>query len=229
MKKTEDLDIEKLYSTLRKFIFKADYESAVKYLKKIRLQYPENFHIETNLATLPYENAFYLPERQRNIAFCKAANNLKPYLRKMHGIPQKFRIRTRNEYYWFSQQHKKQYNLGVKLVKSGNLRSYYSQGVGAANYAYKLSLKGQIKRSLRWAKIAEKAWELYFEKVNKEYFDPWTWYALSLGIQGHKNDMEQALKTAAKLAKISYKRDSNLNQIRAMIAKTDIQIKKIKN
>lgn len=140
MKKTEPIfDKDKLYTVLTKLIYKADYDAAVKYLKRERKKFPNNFFIETSLATLPYENAFYLPKKQKEKAFAKAAANLKPYLKKLHGVPELHRRRTRNEYYWFSQQHMKQYKLGVEGVKAGNHRSYYSQGVGAANHALRLS------------------------------------------------------------------------------------------
>lgn len=216
--KKQEFDREQLYKILTKFIYNADYLSAVKYLKEQKKKFPKNFYIETNLATLPYENAFYLPRKKKELAFAKAASSLKPYLKKMRGIPEQNRMRIRNEYYWFSQQYLKQYKLGVDGVKAGSLRSYYSQGVGAANYAYKLGLSGKIKLAVRWAKIAESAWEKYFLNVNKKYFDPWTWYALSLGIQRKIIPMEKALKKAAVLAKISYKKDPNLNQIRKMVA-----------
>lgn len=195
--KKQEFDREQLYKILTKFIYNADYSSAVKYLKEQKKKFPKNFYIETNLATLPYENALF---------------------EKMRGIPEQNRMRTRNEYYWFSQQYLKQYKLGVEGVEAGSLRSYYSQGVGAANYAYKLGLSGKVKLAVRWAKIAESAWEKYFLNVNKKYFDPWTWYALSLGIQGKIIPMEKSLKKAAALAKISYKKDPNLNQIRKMVA-----------
>lgn len=81
-----------------------------------------------------------------------------------------------------------------------------------------LGLLGKVKFASKWAEIAETAWEKYFLNVNKKYFDPWTWYALSLGIQGKTIPMEKALKKAAVLAKISYKKDPNLNQIRKMVA-----------
>lgn len=217
-------DKDQLYAVLTKHIYKADYASAVRYLKKQRKVFPNNFYIETHLATLPYENAFYLPLKQKEKAFAKAADNLKPYLKKLRGIPEQNRVRTRNEYYWFSGQHLKQYKLGVEGVNKGNFRSYYSQGVGAANHAYKLGLSGKQKLTLKWAKIAESAWEKYFLKVNKKYFDPWLWYALSLGLQGKNQSMEKALKIAAKLASISYKKDRNIIKIRQMV----LQVRNIK-
>lgn len=219
MKKTGLIfDKDKLYAVLTKLIYKADYGAAVKYLKTERKKFPNNFYIETNLATLPYENAFYLPKKQKEKAFAKAAANLKPYLKKLNGIPENNRRRTRNEYYWFSQQHMKQYKLGSEGVKAGNNRAYYSQGVGAANHAYKLGLLGKHKLSVKWAQIAENSWQQYFLKVNKKYFDPWTWYALAVGIQGKSQLMENALKKAATLAKISYMNDPSLNHIRKMVS-----------
>lgn len=115
----------------------------------------------------------------------------------------RIQIWDKNEYYWFSQQHKKQYDLGTGCVRKGNSAGYYSQGVGAANYSYKLFLKNKPKQALKWAIVAEKSWLNYFKYRTKKYYDPWAWYALSLGLQGKNIDMEKALKTSAKLSQRS--------------------------
>lgn len=75
---------------------------------------------------------------------------------------------------------------------------------------------------MRWAVIAQNAWESYFKKVNNKYFDPWTWYALSSGIQGKTREMEKALMRAAKLANLNYSKDPTLNRIRDMVRKKSI-------
>ena len=101
--KTNPLDHEKLDAEIKAFVYKADYDSAVSLLKKLKTTYPNNFYILSNQATLPYENSFHGTEKQRQAGFIKAAKNLKPLLRKMRDIPERQRYRTRNEYYWFSQ------------------------------------------------------------------------------------------------------------------------------
>lgn len=212
----KSLDTKNLDTEIKRLIYKADYDHAVSLLKKLKEKYPNDFYILSNLATLPHENAFHGTHKQRQAAFIKAAKGLKPLLRKMRGVSERQRYRTRNEYYWFSQQHLKQFNLGKQYVNKGLIYGLYSQGVGASNHSFKLRQKGLASKSLKWAVIAQNAWESYFKKVTNRYFDPWTWYALSLGIQGKTKEMENALIRAAKLANLNYRKDPILNRIRNM-------------
>jgi len=210
-------DMKTVRSQVIKFVTKAKYTEAVKCLRIWKKKYPNELFILTTLATLPYEDAFATPGPRRDKAYQKAATNLKPFLRKLRGLPIADRMRNRNEYYWFSQQHLKQYNLGVEGVKKGLPGSYYSQGVGAANLAYKILLKNPSAKGLLWAKRAEKAWLNYFRLWDKTYHDPWLWYALALGLQGRISEMEKALKKSSKLAGISYLQNKSLIEIRDMV------------
>lgn len=210
-------EIEEILLVVRKFVNKAKYTQAVRYLEMKRRLDPDNIYILARLATLRHEDAFGKSPKLRERAYQQAARDIYPLLKRMRGLPVEERGRHRNEYYWFSQQHLKQYKLGVSEVKSGKVMGYYSMGVGSANHAYKLLLKGQRVRGLKWAKIAQKAWEGYFRLWRTDYHDPYAWYALALGLQGLNKEAEASLKRSAKLAGISIK-DPNLMRIRRMIS-----------
>jgi len=212
------MTIDQIRAKTKRYVMRSKYKDAVRYLKKQLKDHPGNFVILSALATLPYEDAFGAGPKRRAEGMKKAAANLKPLLKKMRGQDGLARFRARNEYYWFSQQHKKQYDLGVEGVRRGMVRAYYSQGVGAANYAYKILRKGSSKRGLRWAKTAERAWLNYFAKFSRAYYDPWLWYGLALGLQGRAVEMERALKRGAKLGGISYLNYPAINRIRQMVA-----------
>jgi hypothetical protein len=216
---TEEL-IE-LRKNVRTYIFLAQYKKAYKYLLKKSLLYPSSYYIASMLATLNTEEAFLLPEKEKKKAFKLAAKKMKKLLYSTKGCEYNLKARNINEYYWFSQQHKKQYDFGVKCVKNGDLPGLYSQGVGAANYAYKLMLKGKINLSLKWAEKSQLAWEEYFKKVEKNYHDPWYWYALALGLQGKKVEMLKAMNNSAKLSKLNVDKDPSFKKLRQMIKSND--------
>lgn len=196
----DQLKIEKLKAKTREYIFKAQYTKAQKYLLKQKNNYPNLLFIKATLASITCETAFYKDEKTMRKEFTKAAGRLKRLLKLNSEIKDDNGYRNLNEYYWFSKQYKKQYLLGVKKLKTNDKRGYYSQGVGAVNYAAKLKAHGKEKESLAWAKKAEKAWICFFKYRTTKYYDPWAWYALSLGLQGKKSEMEKAIKKSAKLS-----------------------------
>lgn len=203
---------------VRSYILLAEYKNAYKFLLKEYIKYPSSYYIPSMLATLNTEKDFTAPEKEKKKSFKTAAKKLRILLYSMHGCEYNLKARNINEYYWFSQQHKKQYDFGVKCVEIGDLPGYYSQGVGAANHAYKLALRGKKKMSLKWAKKAQLAWEKYFTLVEKNYHDPWFWYALALGLQGMNSQMNRAIKRSAKLAKKDIYKDPSFIKLREMVS-----------
>ena len=75
---------------------------------------------------------------------------------------------------------------------------YYSQGVGASNYAYKLSREGHKNLSQVYAQKALVAWAQCFSYDNR-YYNAYVHYALALGVLGYKEDMLNALQRGADL------------------------------
>lgn len=75
---------------------------------------------------------------------------------------------------------------------------YYSQGVGASNYAYQLYRQGHIKSAHLYAKKALVAWAKCFSYDNT-YYNAYVHYALAVGILDNKEDMLRALQRGADL------------------------------
>ena len=205
-----------LGARVRAHINLAQYKKAFKYLTKISKQYPSSYYIASMLATLNTEDTFVLPDKEMNKVFKVAAKKLRVLLYSVGGATDKLKSRNINEYYWFSQQHKKQYIFGVKQVEAGIMGGLYSQGVGAGNYAYKLMRDGKITIGLRWAVKSQAVWENYFLKCSKDYHDAWYWYALSLGLQGKEKEMDAAIKRSAKLSKQNLKTNPAFKKLRRM-------------
>lgn len=199
------------------YIRKAEYKKAYKYLQKISPKYPKSYYIASMLATLNVEDSFVLSDKEMQRDFDKAAKKLRVLLYSIRGASPRLRGRNINEYYWFSQQHKKQYDLGMKEIANKNLGGNYPAGVGAANHAYKLKLKGQLARSKKWAAISEKCWKTFFDKVDANYHDAWFWYALSLGLQGKTEESEKAMIHSAKLGKLNVKTYPAFKKLRRML------------
>lgn len=202
---------------VRKHIFNAQYDKAYKYLIKEYKNHPKSYYIPSMLATLNTEKAFYMSDKYKDKYFALAAKKLRVLLYAVNGATLALKARNINEYYWFSQQHKKQYLFGVKDVRKGDIWGLYSQGVGASNYAYKLFTENKIGLGLKWANKAELIWKEYFKKCTRDYYDPWCWYALALGLQGNSKGMELALKKASKLSKKNFKTHPFFKKIRKMV------------
>lgn len=214
-------DILSIKNNVRKYILNAQYKLAHKFLVKEYKKYPSSYYIPSMLATLNTENAFCMPEKKKDKLFGLAARNLRVLLYSVNGASKALKTRNINEYYWFSQQHKKQYLFGIKTVEGGDIWGLYSQGVGASNYAYKLFSQNKCGLGLKWAVKAEKIWEEFFEKCTRDYYDPWCWYALSLGLQGKEKDMDSALKKSSKLSKKDLKSYPLFIKIRTMAKESD--------
>ena len=142
MKFNHELDrsqeIEDVRLKVVSFIRKAEYKKAYKFLLKIAPKYPRSYYIASMLATLNAEDSFVLSDKEMQRDFDQAAKKLRVLLYSVKGATEKLKNRNLNEYYWFSQQHKKQYELGLKELALKNWGGYYPAGVGAANHAYKL-------------------------------------------------------------------------------------------
>ncbi len=119
--------------------------------------------------------------------------------------------KDRRTYYWFLNEYcyrcsnyKRQYELGVQRVnefwgtKNWNSSGYYSQGVGAANYARELLFKGEKELARDYAQKAVIAWAQYFTLKNT-YYNAYVHYAIALAILGSKDEAEKALKRGTEI------------------------------
>lgn len=190
---------EKNYEVLRKLSNSGRYRKAYQLARKWRSEYPDQ-------PTYAYCEAVYYGDDEdgrgkREIAqrHKTASLMLRKLLRRLRSLPERTRNAVRNEYYWFSHQPKKQYQLGKELVKKGNARAHYCQGVGAAEVARRYFEKGKSALGERWARTSEKAWTKFFQEDSK-WYNSYCWYARSIGFQGRVKEMERALSRASKIS-----------------------------
>lgn len=210
-------EIQEIKLKVRAWIGKAQYKTAYKYLLKEYKRYPQSYYIASALATLNAEDAFVLSDSKRKAIFRRAASKLKELLKYARSCDDNLRSRNRNEYYWFSEQHKKQYLFGEKLVKDGEMKGYYSSGVGAANLAYKLAKMGKEKESQKWALKSIDAWNMYFKLVSKDYHDPWYWYSLAHAANKDMKSSRNAMMKSAKLSGLNIQKDPAFKKLNRMI------------
>lgn len=210
-------EIQDIKLKVRAWIGKAQYKIAYKYLLKEHKKYPQSYYIASVLATLNAEDAFVLSDNKRKTIFKRAASKLKELLKYARSCDDNLRSRNRNEYYWFSEQHKKQYLFGKKLVKNGESKGYYSSGVGAANLAYKLAKMGKEQESQKWANKSIEAWKMYFKLVSKDYHDPWYWCSLAYAANKDMKSSRNAMMKSAKLSGLDFEKDPAFKKLCKMI------------
>lgn len=204
-------------NTLRQFILKAEYNDALEYLNKKKKVYPRSYFIESYLSTLKSEVAFSMDEKNMKSIFKKTALRLKQLLKYSRSADRSIRCRNLNEYYWFSMQYLKQYNFGQRIIKRGGSAGHYSSAVGATNYSYQLILANKVEMSKHWAQIAVQEWEIYFQRVSKDYYDPWYWYSLALAILNKKAESIKAMKRSARISGKNLKKDRAFKKLQNMI------------
>lgn len=191
--------------TLRKkqiftYVKKANYKKALILAQKLKKDFKGNVLAEAYYATVLGDYAEFANTKATRRFKKEAAKILLKSTKKLRGINLFWSSRIRNEYYYHSGQFKKQYLLGKELVqKSHDKGRYYTQGVGAANYAYELATKGKKKLSEKWARIAIAAWGKYTRHI-PDYYNSYVHYALALGILSKFKESNQKLLKASKLS-----------------------------
>lgn len=107
-----------------------------------------------------------------------------------------------NEYFWFSEQPKKQYELGLLGIKKKIPGASYSCGVGAAMMALKAGRSGASALRDLWARRSIAAWGTYHREFD-ERFGSVLYEALAWGAAGDRVRMQRRLQRCAKLAGVS--------------------------
>lgn len=182
-----------------KAIMDADYGKAIRILAPVYKKYPRDFRVINFYASTLADYGECRPENERRRLKKRGCELLYGLLMRLRGMSRELGYSTRNEYYYHSAQHDKQYHLGVECVRAGEKRGYYSQGVGAAWHAYGHARNGRTALAEMWAKRAIGAWGNYF-KFKADYYNAYVHYALALGIMGRVKEMEEALGKSAKLS-----------------------------
>ncbi len=196
----EEVEINAIVEKSMKVYNGANAPGALKVLNSGLKKFPDSVRLKYNVAVMESEDSEKYGQKKMLRMQRATAKTLRKLLYSASGMTLNLRASMRNEYYWFSRQPRKQYALGVELVKKGRKRSYYSQGVGACELAKRYQDEGRTKLMLRWAKISQKAWENYF-KVEPYWYNSYIFYARSFGFQGKFQEMEVALRKSAKIAK----------------------------
>lgn len=140
----------------------------------------------------------------------KAVNILKKQIRRLKGVTGYAYILTRNEYYYHTGQHYKQYKCGKEFLESGDKSGHYAIGTGASEYAWELFKKGQYKRAKEYAKISVKSWKKLDGKHSYNLF-----YSQALLMIGEKKEAYKIYKKISnhKIFR-NYKRWLNLYEAR---------------
>lgn len=112
-----------------------------------------------------------------------------------------------NEYRWFSEQPKKQYELGLRGIKEKVPGGSYSCGVGAAMMALETARAGDLSARKRWSRLALAAWKSYHEEFG-ERFGSVIFEAVAWGAAGDLATMEKRLRRCAALAKVPLRNHS---------------------
>lgn len=197
--KISDGDWSKPREAAWKAIQAAEYRKAIDILTPVYKKYPKDPRVVSFYASTLADYGYSLPPVRQESLRKRACVLLGGLLKRLRWADRTLAYSTRNEYYYHSKKHDKQYALGVEFVRAGNKRAYYSQGVGAAWHAYGHAKAGRGYLAGLWAKRAVLAWENLF-KVNNKYYNSYVHYALALGLLGRFKDMEAALNRSARLS-----------------------------
>lgn len=170
-------------------------------------QFPHNFYAQARFASIlgDYAEMFSGELKERMIKRSKAI--FSKLLPEVEGQSKPDYFFFKNEYYFRFGLYKEQYELGFEkltyyLAQNDSITriafSYYTQGVGAANYAKQLLIVGDTTLAREYAQKAIVAWAQHFS-LHNDYYNSYVHYGLALGILGYKEEMMRALSSAASL------------------------------
>lgn len=167
--------------------------------KEMQRKFPNDLIFAYKEAVYSAEDTRGLSQKEVKKRYRSASAKLRRLLYRLRAIEEKYRFAIRNEYYWFSGQPRKQFQLGIECVKNGNKSAYYSQGVGAIEVAYRYALKGNKSLAKKWSKKSEEAWLSYF-KIQSNWYNSYLFFGKALGMQGKRKEMFEALKKASAIS-----------------------------
>ncbi len=188
-------------------VHECNYEEAIKITLFGLEKFPQNFTLQSDLAALLGDCSEITAEPLKERMIKKSKIMFDKLIKEADGQSKKAFYSFKNEYYFRFALYREQYELGLVRVAdywgtnervSYGFRGYYSQGVGAANYAKKLIEQGDKSLAREYAQKALVAWAQYFSYKN-DYYNSYVHYALALGIIGYKEEMMRALQRSASL------------------------------
>ena len=166
-------------------IAKTDYAHALEISLSSLGQYPRNFLLQTYFAMILGDYASQCESVLKQQMLEKSKSVFRKLMREVDAQPQNIKFYFKNEYYFRFAQYKEQYKNGVARVNAYwgtkdwlakgvgyyplGMGGYYSQGVGASNYAYELYRKGNKKLAQWYAQKALVAWAHYLPRHYNRY------------------------------------------------------------
>jgi hypothetical protein len=192
-----------------KQVWDGNYAAALAAIVNAVEQFPRNFYVQARLASIlgDYAEMFSGELKERMITRSKAI--FSKLLPEVEGQSKPDYFFFKNEYCFRFGLYKEQYELGFEKLayylahddENSTKRiafSYYTQGVGAANYAKQLWLRREKLFACMYAEKALVAWAQHFT-LHNDYYNSYVHYGLALGILGYKKEMMHALTHAASL------------------------------
>ena len=200
-------EASQLCKEARKKVEDACYEEVIKIITLGLKKYPRNFVLQASLASLIGDCSEITPNpiKERMIKYSKELFD--KLIKEVDEQPKHIFYPFMNEYYYRFALYNQQYELGIKRVDDYwhteefnmyGVGGYYSQGVGAANYARILLEEGNRVLACDYAQKAIVAWAQYFSYKN-DYYNSYVHYAMALGICGYKEEMMRALEKSASI------------------------------
>ena len=208
------IEVLQLQKKMTAEIAKANYESALVMAISGLEKYPNNFLLQTYLAMILGDYAVQCDTNSKQRMLEKSKLIFKKLMLEVSAQPKGIIFYFKNEYYYRFADFKAQYENGVARVNAywgtkewlakgfgfypQGMGGYYSQGVGASNYAYQLYQRGNQTLARRYAQKALIAWAQCFSYDNT-YYNAYVHYGLALGILGDRKEMLRALQRGAEL------------------------------
>ena len=208
------IEVLQLQKKMTAEIAKANYESALVMAISGLEKYPNNFLLQTYLAMILGDYAVQCDTNSKQRMLEKSKLIFKKLMLEVSAQPKGIIFYFKNQYYYRSPDFKAQYENGVARVNAywgtkewlakgfgfypQGMGGYYSQGVGASNYAYQLYQRGNQTLARRYAQKALIAWAQCFSYDNT-YYNAYVHYGLALGILGDRKEMLRALQRGAEL------------------------------
>jgi len=216
------------------------FKNSIKHANTLIKRHPINPMAIFIYAVMLGDGSIIMKKKSERADRLKAAKMLKGILPRVRGKEfNRMREIIRNEYYFMSYQPLKQYKLGVEVELKNRKNKHkkisypkyredaglYSQGVGSSILAYNFLEKGNLKRSLHWAKITVKTWEK-LNVIRDNHFQYDFFYIQGLAMTGEHKKAMDLYKLAIK--KVEYYKNIGKPTIKTCIAKLE-KIEQLKN
>lgn len=202
-------------------VIEGNYEASLSMVLEGIEMFPSNFILQANLASLLGDYAGSFSGALHGAMINRSQQIFNKLMSEVEGQHPADVFYLKNEYFFRFRLYKEQYELGLEKIayyqgtekwNSCASSCYYTQGVGAAQYARELLLKGNKSLAFDYAQKAIIAWAQHFSYSNS-YYNSYVHYALALGILGYKDEMMKALQRSADLIK----KDLSFNEFREVV------------